>query len=281
MLLRHIIKRDCHKLIISGIKMSRFKAFAIHFGISLIIFSVLLYFILVQWYPEPLFSNDGGWTVIRIIAGVDLVLGPLLTLIVYKAGKPGLKFDLSMIALFQTLALTWGVWTTYNERPAAIIYSVDFFTPVPAYQLKEQGIDANELKKYGNEWPILIYSDIPKDKEQEAFITAYKTGKAVYLLKEYYKKFSPEIIDELKNDSMNLEKYVKDKPKLQKLYQHALLSHSDLNNFSYLALHSRDRWVTAIFDLDTFRIVDTIDIEPSAYTSAKKIKIKRKETKKE
>lgn len=259
--------------------MSRFKAFAIHFGISLIIFSVLLYFILVQWYPEPLFSSDGGWTVIRIIAGVDLVLGPLLTLIIYKTGKPGLKFDLTMIALFQTLALTWGIWTTYNERPAAIIYSVDFFTPVPAYQLKEQGIDENELKKYGNEWPILIYSDIPKDKEQEAFINAYKTGKAVYLLKEYYTKFSPEISAELKNDSMNLEKYVKDKPKLLKLYQQALQENQNINNVSYLALHSREGWVTAVFDLDTMRIIDTIDIEPSAYTNAEEIKVIDKEGK--
>ena len=259
--------------------MNRFKAFAIHLALSFVIFLILLYFILVQWYPEPLFSNDGGWVVIRIIAGVDLILGPLLTLIIYKAGKPGLKFDLSMIALVQILALTWGVWTTYNQRPAAIIYSVDFFTPVPAYQLKEQGIDAKELKKYGDKWPILIYSDIPKNKEQEAFFRAYKTGKAVYLLKEYYTKFSPKISKELKNDSMNLESYVKDKPKLQKLYQQSLLYNSTHKNISYLALHSREAWVTAVFDLDTMKIIDTIDIEPSAYTDEQEIKVIDKEGK--
>ena len=253
--------------------MNRFKAFAIHLAISFVIFLILLYFILVQWYPEPLFSNDGGWVVIQIIAGVDLVLGPLLTLIVYKAGKPGLKFDLSMIALVQILALTWGVWTTYNQRPAAIIYTIDFFTPVPAYQLKEQGLDAKELKKYGNKGPILIYSDIPKDKEQEALIKAFKTGKSVYLLKEYYTKVSQKISKELKNDSMNLESYVKDKPKLQKLYQQSLLSNPTLKNVSYLALHSREGWVTAVFDLDTMTIVDTIDIEPSAYVNAQVIKV--------
>ena len=259
--------------------MNRFKAFAIHLFISFVIFLILLYFILVQWYPEPLFSNDGGWRVIQIIAAVDLVLGPLLTLIIYKAGKPGLKFDLSMIALFQILALTWGIWTTYNERPAAIVYTVDFFTPVTAYQLKEQGIDANELKTYGHEWPILIYSDISKDKEQEAYMKAFKTGKAVYLLKEYYTKFSPKISDELKRDSMKLENYVEDKPQLQKLYQQSLLSTPDTNNVSYLALHSRERWVTAVFDLDTMRIINTIDIEPSAYTYSQVIKVIDKEGK--
>ncbi|MCW9032447.1 MAG: hypothetical protein OQK58_13220, partial [Gammaproteobacteria bacterium] len=81
--------------------MSRFKAFSIHFAISFVIFLILLYFILVQWYPQPLFSTDGGWRVIRIIVGVDLIIGPFLTLIVFKSGKPGLKFDLAMIALVQ------------------------------------------------------------------------------------------------------------------------------------------------------------------------------------
>lgn len=260
--------------------MSRYKAFAIHFSISFIIFLFLLYFILVQWYPEPLFSTDGGWKVIRIIVGVDLILGPFLTLLVFKTGKPGLKFDLSMIALVQALALSWGVWTTYNERPAAIIYTLDFFTPVPAYQLAEQGITAKELKKFGDHWPIIIYSDIPKEKVSEALFKAMKAGKPLYLLKEYYTKFSKDQAPVLKENSMDLEKYVKDRPKLKKIYQHALLTGTAKTNISYLALHSREKWVTVIFDLDEMKIIDTIDIEPSAYTYAQKIKRKKKVEKK-
>ena len=256
--------------------MSRFKAFSIHFAISLIIFLILLYFILIQWYPEPLFSNDGGWRVIRIIIGVDLILGPFLTLIVFKAGKPGLKFDLTMIALIQAVALSWGVWTTYNERPAAIIYTLDFFTPVPAYQLKEVGMTPAMLKKFGESWPVVIYSDIPKEKLSEVLSKAMRSGKPLYLATEYYKKFSNEQANILKENSMNLEKYVEDKPKLKKRYQRALLSNEAKKNISYLALHSREKWVTTIFDLDSMRIIDTIDLDPSAYTFAQKVKRKKK-----
>jgi hypothetical protein len=39
------------------------------------------------WYPEFLFKTDGGWNGIRLIAGIDFIIGPTLTLIVYKAGK--------------------------------------------------------------------------------------------------------------------------------------------------------------------------------------------------
>lgn len=252
--------------------MSRFKAFSIHFAISFVIFLILLYFILVQWYPEPLFSTDGGWRVIRIIIGVDLILGPLLTLIVFKSGKPGLKFDLTMIALVQVLALSWGVWNTYNERPAAIIYTLDSFTPVPAYQLLEQGITTEKLKQFGDDWPILIYLDIPKEKISEMISEAMRTGKPLYLLTKYYTKFSKEQAKVLKENSMDLEQYVEDKPELKKRYQQALFSNSTKMNTSYLALHSREKWVTIIFDLDSMRIIDTIDIDPMAYTTAKKIK---------
>lgn len=253
--------------------MTRFKAFSIHLGISLIIFFIILYFILVQWYPEPLFSTDGGWRVIRIIAGVDLILGPLLTLIVFKAGKPGLKFDLSMIALLQIVALTWGVWATYNERPAAIIYTLDFFTPVPAYQLAEQGITAKELTKYGDSWPILIYMDIPNEKISEVLTEAMRAGKPLYLLTEYYSRFTKAQAKILKENSMDIEEYVENKPKLKTLFQKAILDlPADKKNISYLALHSREKWVTIIFDLDEMRILSSMDIEPSAYLFAKKIK---------
>lgn len=255
--------------------MTRIKAFTIHLAISLIIFFILLYFILVQWYPAPLFTTDGGWRVIRIIAGVDLVLGPLLTLIVFKAGKPGLKFDLSLIALVQFVALTWGVWNSYTQRPAAVIYSMDSFTPVPAYQLAEQGITANKLKQYGDHWPILIYSDIQQEETSQILAKSLAENKPVYLYTEYYSKFTPELAGRLKQNSMELEKYVEDKPKLKKVYQQYLLSNPLKSNISYLALHGREKWVTAVFDLDEMRIIDIMEIEPSAYIYAQKIKIKK------
>ena len=80
----------------------------------------------------------------------------------------------------------------------------------------------------------------------------------------------------LKENSMNLEKYVETRPKLKKIYQKALLTGTAKTNISYLALHSREKWTTVIFDLDKMRIIDTIDIEPSAYTYAQKVKRKKK-----
>ena len=84
--------------------MTRFRAFTIHLTSSILIFLFFLGLMFFVWYPVPYFEIDGGWKVLRILAGVDVVLGPLLTLIVFKPGKPSLKFDMSVIVLVQLVA---------------------------------------------------------------------------------------------------------------------------------------------------------------------------------
>ena len=102
--------------------MNRYQAFAIHMAISLIIFLVLLICITQYWYPGILFETDNGWKAIALIVSIDLILGPLLTLIIFNPKKSSLKFDLWVIALIQTAALIYGTWTIHSSRPLAIAY---------------------------------------------------------------------------------------------------------------------------------------------------------------
>lgn len=140
--------------------MSRWKASAIHFAISMIVFLLLLAVILLVWYPGILFSVDGGWTGLRIVIGVDLVLGPLLTLIVFKSGKPGLKFDLSCIAVVQSVCLAIGMWIVYTERPIALVLAYDTFYSLAAQEFEEFGKDAAILSSYPGRSPKLIYTEL-------------------------------------------------------------------------------------------------------------------------
>ena len=102
--------------------MSRFLASFYQLLISLAVVAVLTYLVLVQWYPGVLYSIDGGREGMRIIIGVDLILGPLLTLIVFKSGKPGLKFDLVAIGILRLTCLLGGIYIVYTERPMAFVY---------------------------------------------------------------------------------------------------------------------------------------------------------------
>lgn len=101
---------------------NRYQAFAIHMAISLVIFFILLVCITQFWYPGILFDTGNGWKAIAIIVGIDLILGPLLTLIVFNPLKSSLKFDLTIIALVQSAALIYGTWTIHQTRPIALAF---------------------------------------------------------------------------------------------------------------------------------------------------------------
>jgi hypothetical protein len=104
------------------LSLNRYQAFAIHIVISLVLFFVLLICITQYWYPGILFDTGNGWKAIALIICIDLILGPLLTLIVFNPKKSSIKFDLWVIALLQIAALVYGTWTIHSSRPLAIAY---------------------------------------------------------------------------------------------------------------------------------------------------------------
>ncbi len=146
---------------------SKLKAAGIHLGISGLIFCVLAYFIIFKWYPFPYFTADGGWQGIRIIALIDLVLGPLLTLIIFNHHKSRreIRFDLGTIALVQASVLAWGIYTVHDERPGAVIHWDGEFYTMPSKSFKEQSIELNELYRFSEERPPLIHAHRPTDVE--------------------------------------------------------------------------------------------------------------------
>jgi len=108
-------------------QMNRYQAFGSHLLISLVIFAVILICITQYWYPGFLFDTGNGLKAIGLIVGIDLVLGPLLTLLVFNPQKSSLKFDLSIIAAVQIAALTYGTWTIYSTHPVALAFVNNHF----------------------------------------------------------------------------------------------------------------------------------------------------------
>lgn len=122
--------------------MSRWRAAGIHLGISALIATLVLMVIYLVWYPSPYFTAMGGDQLVLLIIGVDVVIGPLITLVIFKAGKKGLKYDLASIAFFQAAALTYGVMVTAQARPVYSVFVIDRFEVVAA-----NDIDDVELAK--------------------------------------------------------------------------------------------------------------------------------------
>lgn len=149
---------------------TRLKAAGIHLSISLVIFAVALYLILVQWYPGFHFTVDGGWRGVRIMAGVDLVLGPLLTLVIFNPFKARrlIVFDLGCIAAAQLVALAWGFYAVHSQRPVAVSYYEGAFLSVTAEPLKAEQQPADYANQFSDRRPPLVYVAEPKDEQEQA-----------------------------------------------------------------------------------------------------------------
>lgn len=112
--------------------MTRWKAAAIHLAISAGVAGCAVVLFVLAWFPPPHFGTGGGLGLLRIIAMVDVVLGPLLTLVVYRAGKKGLRFDLTVIGLLQAGALAYGLSVAHGARAVYIVVTPDRATLVRA-----------------------------------------------------------------------------------------------------------------------------------------------------
>src|SRR5207237_2026397 len=97
----------------------REKLFAalVHLTLSVIATGALggaMWFVL---YPPPYFWIDGGWSVLRTLILVDVILGPMLTFVVFNRAKPEWRRDLAIIAIVQIVAFGYGTWTMARYRP--------------------------------------------------------------------------------------------------------------------------------------------------------------------
>lgn len=146
----------------------KLKAFSWHLLASLIIAIISLAIVFFIWYPQPLYQATGVGKIFLVMLGIDIVLGPLLTFMVYKPKKKTLKFDLAVIVLLQLVAFAYGFYHIYDGRPAWIVYNVDRFDLV-----KNNEIDSRKLKsalpeyqKVSNSGPRYIAAVIPTDDRE-------------------------------------------------------------------------------------------------------------------
>tara|TARA_R110000765_G_scaffold152908_1_gene255723 strand:- start:71 stop:814 length:744 start_codon:yes stop_codon:yes gene_type:complete len=135
------------------------KAFILHLLISLGFMLITYFLIKLLWFPSPLFKATGVGKIFIMILFVDLVLGPLLTFIVYKKNKKTLIVDLTIIILCQLIALGYGVYSVYQVRPVWIVYIVDRFELVRANDIFDNHEIKYDLPTLG---PKYVYVDLDK-----------------------------------------------------------------------------------------------------------------------
>jgi hypothetical protein len=84
------------------------------------------------WYPYPYSELASGRELFMLLVSVDLVIGPLLTLVVYNPKKPRRELwrDVGTVFVLQLAALGYGLHIVAQARPVLLAFEGDRFRVV-------------------------------------------------------------------------------------------------------------------------------------------------------
>ncbi len=153
--------------------LDRWQAAGLHLVLSALVAFTLVLLVVALWYPAPYFAAMGGATLLRLLIGVDVILGPLITLIIFDPKKPRLKFDLAVIAAMQIAALAAGAYIMFDARPVFTVFTGDRFEVVPANSIDETSRvrAAAEFQALPLGGPRVVGAHPPTDARERADIT--------------------------------------------------------------------------------------------------------------
>lgn len=174
--------------------MIRLKASLVHLLGSAVVLSLIFALVRFVWYPEPFFSSASGINLMLILVPIDLLIGPLITLIIFNPHKASLKFDMACVLACQIAFLCYGLWSIYSARPVYVAFDEDWFRLVsaneiePKDQVKAKHQAFRALPLLG---PQIIGTIMPTDPEMRArLVLASASGMGVQNLPEYYVPYS-------------------------------------------------------------------------------------------
>ncbi|WP_446892472.1 TfpX/TfpZ family type IV pilin accessory protein [Acinetobacter sp. NS4_7] len=146
----------------------RLNFFLSHLLLSFLVALLVVGVVFFIWYPSPLAKAVGVTHIFLMLLVIDVILGPLLGLLVYKEGKKTLKFDLSVIILIQIAALCYGVFSIEQGRPAWLVYNVDRFELVRKNELVDTNIQQAQPQFQKPSWfkPQYVATEFAKDTQQ-------------------------------------------------------------------------------------------------------------------
>ena len=246
--------------------LNRWKAFAIHLGFSVLIAALVVGLVVLVWYPRPYFAAMGGATLLRLLIGVDVVLGPLITLIIFDTRKPGLKYDLAAIVVLQLAALGYGSYVMFEARPVYTVFIGGYFQTVSADSIDKASLDraAPEFKAIPLGGPRIVGAHKPTNPV-EAFriaTSALNGGPDIVNFPHLYVPYT-ELAAEAASAAKPLSNLSKQGQEFaDQVSAFATANERDGRSLGYVPVKARNQDFAAVVDRKTGEIVGYLPISP-------------------
>lgn len=245
--------------------MTRYKAASLHLAISVALAAMVLCVMFLLWYPGEYFKLMGGGGLILIMLGVDVCLGPLLTLVVFKSGKKTLKFDLAVIGLLQLAALLYGNYVMFNARPILTVFSEDHFQVISASDIEPDRLAKAikpEWKKPSLTGPQLVATRAPATFQEKSDVSlANAFGLGLEAFPEFYVDYAKESARILNKAKTIKELKGYSQKQLAELQARLGAYAKGDTGLKFLPIRSTFHQMLAAIDGQDAKLVDIIDVQ--------------------
>lgn len=249
--------------------LNRYQAFGTHLAGSVGVAALSAFLVFMVWYPAPLASVAGVVQIFLLLLAVDVVIGPVITLLVFNPKKKELKRDLLVVLLLQLSALAYGLHSVYIARPAYFVFSADRFDVVFANDLTSEKLAKVKDARYSSppHWgPEFAAARRPDDASvrTDIMLRALEGGDDVAQLPEFY--------EPLVNQKELIRKRLLPLEKLKELNPHNLAGAEAVirkhgaraGGVGFLPVRGKTQDATAIVASDTAEVLEVVDLKPWA-----------------
>lgn len=230
---------------------------------QIIIFVFLTYAYLV-WYTHSLIDLSSFKKLAFILTTVNLTLGPVLILLATKKQHKNERLDLFGLLTIQIVALIFGAYSVYQQRPAYAVFTIDRFTLIQARQAQPELARYKEFNLSPLSGPKLAYALNPEDpkKRQEIFIGYMFKGESdLDGRTEYYEPYSRYSMEVLKK-GLDIDEILKKDGSKEKLNIFIKKYGGDKDKFAYLPLQTSTHDVIWVLDKNNAEPIGILDIDP-------------------
>lgn len=239
----------------------RLNFFLSHISISSLIALFVIGLVFFIWYPSPLATAVGVTHIFLMLLVIDVILGPLLGLLVYKEGKKTLKFDLSVIIFIQIAALCYGVFSIEQGRPVWLVFNVDRFELVRKNDIILEKIDQAQSQFQHIPWlkPQYAATEFAKNIEQrndEMFAEVF-SGISIAQRPERYAELS-QAKNQIQKRALPLKEL--EQYNLKTEVERTLAKYPDANAWLPLKANAVD--MVVLINKEKVEVIKIVDLRP-------------------
>ena len=230
-----------------------FRAAAIHFGLSFLVAVLAAGLVFGLWYPNPYRELAGGRELFLLVVMVDVICGPLLTLVLFNPAKPRSELwrDLSFVSLIQFAALLYGVHAVWLARPLFLVQEIDRFKVIAAPDVDDKALDAlvKRMRPQLLRGPIVVAIRFPvNEAEREKIMRESIQGGRDYAERpEFYLPYEGENALKSLKRAKPLAVFLQKQPDQSEVAQKlAADKKADITQWMYLPVVARQDWVAVL-----------------------------------